>query len=185
MSTLLGIAYKLGRSDFDYFDDTLFHSYTQNAIRYSNEIRAYAGIKHSTKSSYGITFSLKYYFDAGDANTYNIPTKNDSTVLEEIQLHASQPELKTKSSIQLEYRHLSKKGNLGINPVLNYNIEKQIASFRLQFYFLTLKEDDKAKGLNGGLFAGYQTGEKFKLDDEKSNFLIGIFFSGLFDINSY
>jgi hypothetical protein len=179
-----GVGYKLSRKGFDYFNDTLFKMYTQNDLFYANEIRVFGGIKRSVKTSFGISCIIKYYYDAGDATTYDVPTQNPA-VLQQLTLYPSAPELKNKVLIQLECRHLFNEGALAINPSINFDAVNQVAGLRVQLYFLTLKEDDKAKGLNGGLFAGYQTGKKMEMGNEKSNFLLGIFFSGLFDINKY
>ncbi len=181
-----GVGYKLGRTDFDFFDDTTLITYSKGKTYYSNEIRAFGGVKFSPRSSLGLSFGVKYYFDAGDIQTYNVPVRSStSSVTEQLSLYPSSPQLKEKATLQLEYRQFFPNGKLAVNPTLNTELINKTAELRIQFYFLTLKEDDKVKGLNGGIFAGYKTGNDYKMDSENGKFLVGVFFSGLFDVNRY
>jgi hypothetical protein len=179
----LGLRGKLARGDYDYFTDTFFTA-TASDTKYDYELRGFAGMRITNHKSAALTAVCQNYWNAGDAENFNVPLK--AGVEQQQELYMSAPVHKTKMLVQLEYRTINNKATFGFNPYLLTDMTNQQLEGKLQFYFFRNKDDDgNFKGLNGGVFLGYRTGKNFVFDWTKSNVLVGLFFSGVFDVNKY
>jgi hypothetical protein len=178
-----GVKGKVARNDYDYFLDTALGT-TTSATKYDFEIRAFAGIRFTNHQSLAFTAILQNYYDAGDISTFELPFAQRTQ--KQTDLYEQAPELKTKLNVQLEYRAINKGATIAFNPYVLADFKNKQLEARALFYFFRQKDDDgNFKGLNGGAFVGYRTGKDFKFDTDKANLLIGVFFAGAFDLNSY
>lgn len=180
----IGIKAKTGRKSYDFFTDTTL-SATSSKDVYEYEGRFILGSQITNHSSFAASVIMQQYYDAGDAALFNRTTNANTLVSKQEELFLTSPELKTKINIQIEYRGLMKQGKYALQPIIAADLNNKILDARLQFYFLNLKEEDKFKGLNGGMFIGYRTGKDFATGVKKDNILVGIFFSPSFNINKY
>lgn len=179
----IGLKAKVGYKSFDFFTDTTLSKIdTQDLYEY--EGRFILGSQLTNHSSFAASFIAQAYYDAGDAGIFNRATINPG-VSKQQELYPYKPELKTKINVQIEYRKIMKEGKYAIQPIISADLNNQILDAKLQFYFLNLKEEDKFKGLNGGVFIGYRTGKQFETGFKKDNILVGVFFSPVFNINRY
>jgi hypothetical protein len=179
----IGARAKAGKKEFDFFTDTTLLA-TDSKEVYEYEGKFILGSMITNHSSAAISVIGQEYYDPGDAGTYNLPTTNTGISKQE-ELYMAAPVLKQKLAIQAEYRIILGEGKYAFQPIIVTDLTNKILDARVQFYFLNLKEEDKFKGLNGGLFAGYRTGKEFETGIKKENFLIGVFFSPVFDISKY
>ncbi len=180
----LGMRIKGARKDFDYFSDTSLLNNIISNTNYPFELKLYGGYRFSNHFSIALSAIYQQYYDAGDANIYNITVK-PGTSIQRTDILLLTPEKKDKINIQAECRWMAVGNSIGLNPILMIDAKNKIADVRVQFYFLNLKEEDVFKGLNGGVFIGYRTDKEFGFSASKNNFLAGIFFTSVFDVNKY
>ncbi|MFZ1516218.1 MAG: hypothetical protein WAT21_12505, partial [Saprospiraceae bacterium] len=161
---VFGLNFSVSKSEFDFTIDTTNFIGT-NEVKVSNEISAYIGLVIES-NIFAISFSHQNKYESNDPISIALPnTGNSPFYLKELIIGA--PQNVNKNIYSIEYRRLfSNRHNnptLAINPIFSLITSKNenIFSFVMPIFFLKEKdENNKIKGLNGGVSIGYSSPTK-------------------------
>jgi hypothetical protein len=179
---IVGVSYSIGKAEFDYIPDSSSIN-PQNVTKLNQNFKVTFGAIFNKAHILALIFTWQNQFDAGDPVSYSFPAgSNGARYSKDVVI--GEPKLKVDERLSLEYRHtfFSHKSipSLGLNPSISYAFLKNQLAITFPVYFLNYSEDNKVKGLQGGVAVGYITDTK-KFANLKQGISANLFLSAPFD----
>ncbi len=176
-SMIFGITGEVSKKNFSYYSDVQ-KSIIEKSARLPYEFSLSIGKVFRNELILLASCQFTNSYDGGAVNEYLIPIPGSESYQQE-SLSGRKPERKIDTKIIVESRKYLAK-NLGFAPSISYSIKTKNLETTIPFYFISYKEKEEIKGLNGGLFISWVSSIN-KIEFKEKNLNIGIFFGVLFD----
>jgi hypothetical protein len=183
---LLGLSYSVAKNDIDFVLDS-FSIAPITESRTNHNLRLTLGILNKNNSVISISAVKEIKFESGDPLTRVFPLGTSGLSFSK-DVTVGSPTKKNLTRFQLDYRQsFYKEGEIvfAIAPSIAYRTIQKSFVIEMPFYFLNFKNDDnKVKGLQGGISLGYTNKLKEKTTF-KDGFAFSIFVGVPFDLFGY
>lgn len=185
MPVLVGFGYAVAKNEIDYIVDS-FSTAPQAKNKTNHNIRITIGLLTKKRSLISLSVVKEIKYESGDPISMNFPLNGTGLSFSK-EVTLGSPVKKDVTRLQVDYRQSFYKDGVisfAIAPSVAYRTVQKSIVVDVPVYFLNFKEDQKVKGLQGGLSVGYTNKLKEKTTF-KDGFALSIFVGVPFDLFGY